>query len=171
LQIQSWNGTEQIITLEGKDVVLFTTSGGENYVIKSSLDWGAEGNLIGILGDLIEIEGFVIPDQLFGGYSILKDLAGSYPTDGVVESAQIYLWDHTQDPASNPGVALRGKVTIDKIELAYDAINLDCCQHLLVRIQYGPWLYVQPMGYSMVTSDDGRRFILQVQALPDEYLN
>jgi hypothetical protein len=172
LQIQSWNGTEQIITLEGKDVVLFTTSGGENYVIKSSLDWGAEGNLIGILGDLIEIEGFVIPDQQFGGYSILKDLAGSYPADDVVDSAQVYLWDHTQDPASNPGAALQGKVTIDKIELAYDAINLDRCQASAGQDpNMAPWLYVQPMWVFNGHFDDGRRFILQVQALPDEYLN
>ena len=42
VQIQEWSGTEQIVTLDEQEVVLFTTSNGENYVLKSSIDWGAE---------------------------------------------------------------------------------------------------------------------------------
>ena len=66
VQIQAWSGTEQIISVDGQDVVLFTTSGGDLYVINSSLVWGAENNVIGYLGDLIEIEGYIIPDKLVG---------------------------------------------------------------------------------------------------------
>jgi hypothetical protein len=170
VQIQAWDGTEQIVSLEGQDVVLFTTTTGESYVVNSSLDWGAEGNVIGYLGDLIELEGFVKPDQQFGAYPILKDLAGSYPGDGVVDSAQISIWDHTQDPSSNPGAVLQGNVTIDTIELAYDAINLDRCQASAAQDpNMAPWLYVQPMWIFNGHFDDGRRLIVQVQALPDEY--
>ncbi len=171
IQIQAWNGTEQIVSLEGQDVVLFTTSTGESYVVNSSLDWGAEGNVIGNLGDLIELEGYVKPDQQFGGYPILKDLAGSYPGDGVVDSAQISIWDHSQDPGSNPGAVLQGNVTIDTIELAYDAINLDRCQASAAQDpNMAPWLYVQPMWIFNGHFENGRRLIVQVQALPDEYL-
>jgi hypothetical protein len=171
IQIQAWSGTEQIVSLEGQDVVIFTTTTGESYVVNSSLDWGAEGNVIGNLGDLIELEGYVKPDQQFGGYSILKDLAGSYPGDDVVDSAQISIWDHTQDPGSNPGAVLQGNVTIDRIELAYDAINLDRCQASAAQDpNMAPWLYVQPMWIFNGHFDDGRRLIVQVQALPDEYL-
>jgi hypothetical protein len=171
MQIEAWSGTEQIVTLDNQDVVLFTTSSGENYVINSSLEWGADGSVIGYLGDLIEIEGYVIPDRQFGGVSMVKDLSGSYPPDGVVDSSQVSIWDHTQDPSSNPRAVLQGTVTIDKVELTYDAINLDRCQASAAEDpNMVPWLYVQPMWVFNGHFDDGRRVIIQVQALPDEYL-
>jgi hypothetical protein len=170
-KIQALSGTEQIVTLEGKEAVLFTTTTGDNYVLKSSLVWGAEGNIIGRLGDLIEVEGYIIPDQHVGGYPVLKDTAGSMQLDGVVDSAQVNVWDHSQDPSSNPGVVLQGNVTIDSIELAYDAINLDRCQASAAEDpNMAPWLKVQPMWVFNGHFEDGRRFIAQVQALPDEYL-
>ena len=171
VQIQEWSGTEQIVTLDGQEVVLFTASNGETYVLKSSLDWGAEGNIIGILGNLIEIEGYVIPDQFVGGYSVFKDTAGSSQPDGVVTSSLVNVWDHSQDPSSNPGAVLQGQVTIDTVELAYDAINLDRCQaSAALDPNMSSWLVVQPMWVYNGHFDDGRRFIVQVQALPDEYL-
>ena len=171
-QIQVWTGTEQILTLDGKEVVLFTTSSGESYVLKSSIDFPpADANIIGILGNLIEIEGYIIPDQQIGGYLLLKDTAGTAQPDGIVDSAQISVWDHTQDPGSNPGAVLQGQVTIDAIELAYDAINLDRCQvSAAENPNVAPWLVVQPMWVYSGHFDDGRRVIIQVQALPDEYL-
>jgi hypothetical protein len=170
-QIQVWTGIEQILTLDRQSVVLFTTSAGESYVLKSSLDWGAEGNIIGRLGDLIEIEGYIVPDQQVGGYLVLKDTAGSTQPDGVADSAQVSIWDHSQDPSSNPGAVLQGTVTIDTIELAYDAINLDRCQASAASDpNMAPWLLVQPMWVFNGHIEDGRRFIIQVQALPDEYL-
>jgi hypothetical protein len=170
-QIQVWTGTEQILSLDGQSVVMFTTSGGDSYVLKSSVDWGAEGNIIGRLGDLIEIEGYLIPGQQVGGYLILKDTAGSAQPDGVADSAQVAIWDHSQDPSTNPGAVLQGQVTIDKVELAYDAINLDRCQASAAEDpNMSPWLVVQPMWVFNGHFDDGRRFIVQVQALPGEYL-
>lgn len=171
-QLQAWTGTEQITTLDGKEVVLFTTSAGESYVLKSSVDFQpADANIIGRLGDLIEIEGYIIPDQQLGGYSLLKDTAGSAQPDGVVDSAQVNIWDHSQDPSSNPGAVLQGTVTIDSVELAYDAVNLDRCQPSAADDpNLAPWLYVQPMWVFNGHFDDGRRFIAQVQALPDAYL-
>jgi len=170
-QIQVWTGTEQILTLDGQSVVLFTTSVGKSYVLKSSLDWGAEGNIIGRLGDLIEIEGYIIPDQQVGGYLVLKDTAGSTQPDGVADSAQVSVWDHSQDPSSNPGAVLQGKVSIDNVELVYDAINLDRCQASAADDpNMAPWLFVQPMWVFNGHFEDGRRFIVQVQALSDEYL-
>ncbi|OGO65602.1 MAG: hypothetical protein A2030_02360 [Chloroflexi bacterium RBG_19FT_COMBO_50_10] len=170
-QIQVWTGTEQILTLDGKSVVLFTTSAGESFVLKSSLDWGADGNIIGRLGDLIEIEGYLIPDQSVGGYLVLQDTAGTVQPDGVADSAQVNVWDHSQDPSTNPGAALQGQVIIDTVELAYDAINLDHCQASAAEDpDVSPRLYVQPIWVYTGHFDDGRRFIIQVQALPDEYL-
>ena len=171
-QIQAWTGTEQIITLDEQSVVLFTTSAGESYVLKSSVDYPpADANIIGRLGDLIEIEGYTIPDQQIGGYLLLKDTAGSTQPDGIADSSLVYVWDHSQDPSSNPGAVLQGQITIDKVELAYDSINLDRCQASAAQDpNMSSWLVVQPMWVYTGHFDDGRRFIVQVQALPDEYL-
>ncbi len=170
-QIQVWTGTEQILTLDGHEVVLFTTSSGESYVLKSSVDFQpADANIIGRLGDLIEIEGYIIPDQQIGGYLLIRDTAGSTQPDGVADSAQVTVWDHSQDPSSNPGAILQGTVTIDTIELAYDAINLDRCQPSAADDpNMAPWLYVQPIWVFNGHFEDGRRLIIQVQALPDDY--
>ena len=141
-------------------------------MLKSSVDYPpADANIIGRLGDLIEIEGYIIPDQQLGGYLYIKDTAGTVQPDGVADSAQVMIWDHSQDPSSNPGAVLQGTVTIDTIELAYDAINLDrCLPSAADDPNVAPWLYVQPMWVFNGHFEDGRRFIAQVQALPDEYL-
>jgi hypothetical protein len=171
-QIQVWTGTEQILTLDGQSVVLFTTSAGDSYILKSSMDYPpADANIIGRLGDLIEIEGYRIPDQQLVGYMLLQETAGTTQPDGVADSAQVSIWDHTQDPSANPGAVLQGTVTIDYVELAYDAVNLDRCQPSAASDpNMAPWLYVQPMWVFTGHFEDGRRFIAQVQALPDEYL-
>jgi hypothetical protein len=131
----------------------------------------ADANIIGRLGDLIEIEGYLIPDQQLGGYMLLQETAGTTQPDGVADSAQVSIWDHTQDPSANPGAFLQGTVTIDNVELAYDAVNLDRCQASAASDpNIAPWLNVQPMWVFTGHFEDGRRFIAQVQALPDEYL-
>ena len=170
--VMAWTGSEQIVTLDGKEAVLFTTTAGESYVLKSSVDYPpADANIIGRLGDLIEIEGYIIPDQQLGGYLFIKDTAGTTQPDGIADSAQINVWDHSQDPSSNPGAVLQGTVTIDTIELAYDATNLDRCQASAADDpNIAPWLYVQPMWVFNGHFEDGRRVFIQVQALPDEYL-
>jgi hypothetical protein len=170
-QIQAWSGTEQITNLDGQDVVLFTTLAGESYVLKSSLIWGAEGNIIGRLGDIIEVEGYLLLDQQMGGYIIMQDIAGTAQPDDIVDCAQVPVIDHSQDLSSNPGSVLQGTLTIESVELAYDAINLDRCNPSAADDpNMAPWLMVQPMWVFTGHFDDGRRFTVQVQALPDEYL-
>jgi hypothetical protein len=168
--ILALSGTEQILTLDGQEVILFTTTSGESYVLKSSFDFPpADANIIGHLGDVIEIEGYILPNQQLGGYLFLQDTAGTSQPDGVVDSALPNVWDHSAPP--NPGLLLQGMVTIDMVELAYDAINLDRCQASFAEDPNNlPWLYVQPMWVFNGHFDDGRRFFLQVQALPDEYM-
>jgi hypothetical protein len=89
----------------------------------------------------------------------------------VADSAQVNVWDHYQGLCVNPGAILQGQVTIDDIQLAYDAINLDRCQASFADDpNNAAWLYDQPMWVFNSHFDDGRRFFLHVQALPDEYL-
>jgi hypothetical protein len=93
------------------------------------------------------------------------------PPDDVVSSAEPYFWDHTQDLGSDPGSILEGHATVENIELAYFAISLDrCTASDESDPTLAPWLYVQPVWVFSGTFDDGRRFEIRVQALPDEYL-
>ena len=43
LRIQAWIGTEEAVTLEGKDALLFTTLDGQQYVLKNSIGYGDHG--------------------------------------------------------------------------------------------------------------------------------
>ena len=171
LQIQEWAGTEQVTNLEGQDVVLFTTRDGQSFVLYSSLIWGAEGNQIGVPGDLIGIEGYIIPDRQLGGYPVIRDVAGEMPPDGVVSSSLPFEYDHAQDMGAFPAETLSGQVTIDRIELVYASITLQHCTAGYVDDPNGvSWLVVQPIWVFSGHFDDGRLFTIQINALPDEYL-
>jgi len=171
LRIQEWTGTEQIVTLEDREVVLLTTSEGQSFVLSSSLIWDAAASLIGMPGDLIEIEGYVIPGQQFGGYPVIKELSGGTPPDGVITSNQPNEYDHASDLGAFPAGALSGQVTIDSIELAYASTTL---QHCTAGQDTDPstaaYLVVQPIWVFTGHFEDGRIFTVQVQALPNEYI-
>jgi len=168
--IQQWNGTESIVNLEGQDVVLLAADSGEAFVLQSSLTWGAEGNIIGVLGNLIEIEGYVIPDRQFGGYPVIQDMSGGIPPDMEVTSDDLFIQDHSYD---TPGqtIWMEGHVTIDSIELAYASITMEnCLSSHADNPDVIPSLIVQPVWVFTGHFDDGRLIVIQVQALPDEYL-
>jgi hypothetical protein len=171
LQIQQWAGTEEIANIEGRDVILFTTTDGQIYVTSSSLMWPAKDMLIGLPGDLIGIEGYVLPDQLYGGYAIIKELGGEVPPDNVIQSAQPTIIDATMMGGDNQEQYLVGQVIIEKIELAYKSISMQRCTSDFANYpDADQFLIVQPVWVFTGTFEDGRQFQLQVQALPDEYL-
>ncbi len=171
LQIQEWAGTQEIVSLEGREVVLLTTSDGQSFVLNSSLIWEAGANLIGIPGDLVGIEGYIIPDRQYGGYPIIKDMSGETPPDGVIMSSQPSEYDHASDMGAFPAETLSGQVTIDSIELAYASTTL---QHCIAGQDTDPstaaYLVVQPIWVFTGHFEDGRIFTVQIQALPNEYL-
>lgn len=170
LVIQQWNGTEAILNLEGQDVVVLTADSGEAFVLQSSLTWGAEGNLIGRLGDYIEIEGYTLPDRTFGGYPVIQDLSGGLPPDGEITSGKIDVYDHTFE-APDVNTLMAGQVTIDSIELAYASITLEhCLSSHATNPDMLPYLTVQPVWIYTGHFADGRVIVIQVQALPEEYL-
>jgi hypothetical protein len=170
LSIQQWNGTESIVNLDGQDVVLLTTDSGDAYVLQSSITWGAEANVIGYLGDWIEIEGYIIPDRRFGGYPVIQDLSGGMPPDQEVTSDDIFIYDHSFDPP-NISTLMSGQVTIDSIELAYASITMqNCLSSHSTDPNMIPFLTVQPVWVYTGHFDDGRIIVIQVQALPEEYL-
>jgi hypothetical protein len=176
LRLQAWIGTEQAVTLEGKDALLFTTlDGQQQYVLKSSIGLG-DTVRVGRPGDTVILEGVLIPDKTFGGYGVIDeravgqangrtDLSG-YP----ITSNQPSIFDHTQDvPVESPANNVQGQVSIEQVELVYLAYALAGCPAEVAN--YNPeMLYVQAVWRFSGYFEDGRRFEVLVQALPDAYL-
>lgn len=171
LQLQQWVGTEEIANVEGRDVIIFTTTEGQAYVIGSSLDWPARDIMIGLPGDLVSIEGYIIPDRLYGGYAVIKTTAGEMPPDNDLSSAQPTIIDTSMMGEGDQSQYLVGQVTIENVELAYRSISLQRCTSDYANFQDSEQsLTVQPVWVFTGHFADGRQFQLQVQALPDEYL-
>jgi len=175
LGLQAWIGTEQAITLEGKDALLFTTLDGQQYVLKSSIGLG-DTVRIGQPGDTVILEGVLIPDKTFGGYGVIDERAarganGLTDLSGyTIESDQPSIFDHTQDvPVESPANIVLGQVSIEQVELVYLAAALAGCPAEVAS--YIPEImYVQPVWRFSGHFEDGRRFEVLVQALPDAYL-
>ncbi len=174
-RIQAWFVTQQSVTLEGKEVILLTAQDGSQFVSNQSITWGPEGSLVGNGGDMVIVEGYIIPDTNYGGYSILNELMtsmtnGETSLDGyIIQSTQPGVMDEAEsvDPAS----VLTGHVTIENIELMYAAVTLTrCTADFVNNPEYTHFLYAQPVWRFTGHFDDGRIFEIQIQALPDEYL-
>ena len=175
LRLQAWLGTEQAVTLEGKDALLFTTLDGQQYVLKSSIGLG-DTVRVGLPGDTVILEGVLIPDKIFGGYAVIDERSvgqANWRTDlsgYTITSDQPSIFDHTQDvPVESPANIVQGQVRIEQVELVYLAYALAGCPAEVAN--YSPeMLYVQPVWRFSGYFEDGRRFEVLVQALPDTCL-
>ena len=171
VQLQQWNGTETIANVEGRDVILLTTTDGQTYITNSSLQWPAQDLMIGVPGDLIEIEGYIIPDKLYGGYAVIHETAGKSTPDDMLSSAQPSVVDPSMMEGNDQTLYLVGEVTIENVELAYKSISLQRCTSAYTSFPDSEqFLTLQPVWVFKGHFADGRQFELQVQALPDEYL-
>jgi hypothetical protein len=176
LRPQTWQGTWQMVTLEGKEVLLLTAEDGKQYVLSGSLQYGKD-DAIGREGDNVVIQGLAEPGKSFGGYPVITELAGSVVQPGEVinfPDQSMSVYDERGIVADSAAAAdLQGIGTVTKVELAYAAASLQQCGGL-ERVNdpaQAPWLYVQPIWRFTGTFEDGRLFEVQVQALPDDYLS
>ncbi len=179
LRFQAWLGTWQLITLEGKEVLLLTTQDGTQYVLSGSIDFGKDA-AIGREGNAIIIEGLAEPGKTFGGYPVITEMGGTIAqglsdlSNYEITSNYLGIWDDRNALAdSASAAALQGTGTVTRVELAYAAASLQQCGGI-ERVNdpaQSPWLYVQPIWRFTGVFEDGRPFEVQVQALPDEYLS
>jgi hypothetical protein len=179
LRFEAWLGTWQVVTLEGKEVLLLTTQDGKQYVLSGSIDFGKDA-AIGREGNAVIIEGLAEPGKSFGGYPVITEMAGSM-AQGVsdlssyeITSNRLGVRDDRNAQADLAAASsLQGIGTVTKVELAYAAASLQQCggmERVNDPVQ-APWLYVQPIWRFTGVFDDGRPFEVQVQALKDEYLS
>jgi len=176
LHFQAWLGTWVTVTLEGQDVLLFTTLEDQQYVLSGSFQYGAENSAIGLPGDKVVIEGLAIPGNNFGGYPVIDEFGGGIANDiNDLSGYQITanepgVWEDTT-PKPVQADQLQGTVTIEKIELVYAAASLQKCGgNRESDPALAPWLIVQPIWRFSGHLEDGRTFEVQIQALPDEFL-
>jgi hypothetical protein len=132
---------------------------------------------IGVEGDQVIIEGLAEPGKTFGGYQVITENGGQVANKITdlsgyqISSNQIGLWDEAAaiDPSARE---IHGNATVDKVELVYAAAFQERCGNLATTNPAdAPWLVVQPVWRFTGRLDDGRVFEIQVQALPDDYLN
>jgi hypothetical protein len=175
LRVQAWLGTEAVTDVEGKQAILLTSQDGQKYILKHSIDCGDQCPIVGPPGGSTVLEGLAIPGETFGGYPVITELAAS-GSNGLTDlsgyaimSDQPGVWDHTQD-SPEPETLIQDAVTIESAELAYSAISLDRCTPADGKEPLTAGLFVQPMWVFKGHFDDGRRFEIRIQALPDEYL-
>ena len=171
IQLAAYQGQQEVVTLEGRQVILLTTSSGTNYVLESSTKIPEEYILDSLLpGETVEIEGYVQPGTQYGGYQILVDISGETPGDGIVSSA--IPFDGEMMPGNQMAAEIMaGQVQIESVELAYAAISLErCTPASQLYPELDEWLVVQPVWIFKGSFEDGRLMEIQVQALPDEYL-
>jgi hypothetical protein len=170
VRLHSWIGTEEVVTVDNQEFVLFTTTEGQQYALMNS----TPSQLVGNPGDLLIIDGYSPTGNTFAGYPTIEDLSTG------VASAESDLGTHVNVMAT-PGVGLRPDVDtqsnmaypvnaddIELVELAYLASDFthgwppppaDC----ICRI-------VQPVWRFAGRTADGEVFSVMVQALTDEYL-
>lgn len=175
LRIEAWMGAWELITLDGREVLLFTSDQGQAYVLSHSIEWGL-GAAVGIEGDRVVVEGIAVPDNTFGGYPIIDEL-------GIGMVGNLENLDNYEISSSQPGVrddamteanwaaALEGQAELEQVELVYAAASLQRCGDMEMAFESTPpWLYVQPVWRFILRMEDGRQLEIQIQALAEEYL-
>ena len=70
--VQAWLGKFDKVSLEGKEVMLFTNSDGAQYILNSSVEDPSMDRGLAP-GDPVVVEGILIPDNTFGGYAVITD--------------------------------------------------------------------------------------------------
>ena len=176
MRIQAWLGTQQIVTLEGQEVLVLTLLDGSQYVLNNSIEWGAEDSLVGVEGDAAIVEGYHIPDKTFGGYPVIKEMSAELAngrtdlSNYVITSNLIGILEYSTS-FIDAALAITGHVTIESVELMYAAVTLTRCNpEFASNPDFVSWFYAQPIWRFTGHFDDGRSFEVQIQALPEEYL-
>jgi len=122
LTFQILEGTQKLATLENQQVVLFTASDGKTYaqLIPIGLP---DSNLIGVAGDLVEIEVLIIPGETLGGYPAMRSFSAGLavnPKNGQKNEQAITADQPNTYTENGPGIeAPPPTLTIESIELVF----------------------------------------------------
>jgi len=163
--IQAWLGRFEPVSLEGKEVLLFTDSSGEQYVLEFTLDGKSERTSFSP-GDPVVIEGFIRSEVSLGGYPVIGDILIN-PGQGLRDLNSYSILSNSPiviQESGTAGAATKGMIT--SIELVYYVENVGSS----ILTAGEPVAYVQPAWRFSGTYQDGSTFTILVQALKPEYL-
>lgn len=169
LKIQAWIGNDAVATVSDKKVDLISSADGQKFVVDFTVNPPA-GYEPGPMGspDLKTIyEGYIVPDQTFGGYPLVHIFSTASGNDLDLSTYQLRS---SQIPVNNPpGTgAVPSTLTIEKIDLVYLAQDFshgspqpaaDCTCRT-----------VQPIWRFIGHTADGQGYEIEVQAVTDDYL-
>jgi hypothetical protein len=165
LSLQTWLGRFEPVTLEDKNVLLFTADGGQQYVLGFSVNEPTRQIEFGP-GDPIVIEGYVVPEKTIGGYPLIQDLAIN-PGQGLQDLSAYQpqsLQPFIMQESGTAGAAKKGTVT--SIELVYYTEDLRYPE----KPAGSPLPYAQPVWRFSGTYEDDSPFQILIQALSPQYL-
>ncbi|MBI5946104.1 MAG: hypothetical protein HY864_17220 [Chloroflexi bacterium] len=169
LQFQIIRGRQELTNLDGQSAIIFTTEDGASYVQLAPAGNPTDA-IIGIQGDLIELEVLIVPDETFGGLPVLRISAGSIIAEGspglTVTADQPYVYDDTESAA--PQDYIPPTATIEKVELAYYIRNP--IYSMTDPTAGADAQYLQPVWRFYGHYSNGDEFEILIQALKDEFL-
>ena len=166
LQFQVLKGTQSVEQLDGKNVTVFTTEAGKSYVeYLVTNEIPNEGSFTGNLGDLIQQEVLIIPDETFAGLPVAHIYQSAMiQADGPemeILGNHINVYDESNDPGM-PVDVTPPDLTIDTVELVYFVSNPyyqvnDPNYSLRSK-------YIQPVWRFHGRYEDGNEFDMLIQA-------
>lgn len=174
LQFQIVKGTQSIAQLEGQDVIIFTTDDGKSYVeflATNQIPLTAESDFIaGQLGDILEQEVLIIPDETFGGMPVTHVFQSAiFQENGTameIQANKILTYNDSDDPSLTDYIP--PNLTITDVELVYYVSNPYYQVNDPNYNQRSP--YIEPAWHFRGRYDDGSEFDVLIQALNQESL-
>jgi LysM repeat protein len=170
LGFQILQGTQANIEIAGAPVTLFTTEEGQSYV-QMTRDGLLDMSIIGNPGDKIYAEVLIIPDEVFGGYAVMRPFSmglavnpkSGEPMTPEITAHEPSVLDGTFDPQSY----VPPDATIETVELVYYIPDPRYGSR-----DAGPSSgYIQPAWRFSGHYSNGDVFEILVQALKQEYLS
>jgi hypothetical protein len=174
LQFQLLFGTEEVLQIEGRDVILLTTETGEKYIElgpNCSDAFGLE-SMSGKPDDVeqIQLEVLMIPDLTFGGYPAICVFSTGIASDKNGNSFGMEMTAAQPQRIPEPvfGTGNQPDFTIDSMELVYYASGPN-------YMIYNPnaterYRYMQPVWRILGTYETGEKLEIVIQALRPEFL-
>jgi LysM repeat protein len=169
LHIQFLEGKQRLTEVDGEQVILFTATDGTTYA--QMLIFGAPDTttIVGNEGDEVLLESLAVPGETFGGYPTLYVFGAGMATNANDQPLGMEISadePYVVDEMNMPGTYIGPAATIENVELVYYVPNS----------RYTPFPegsdaeYIQPAWRFHGHYEDGKEFVILIQALKQEYL-
>jgi LysM repeat protein len=169
LRFQLVQGTQQMIEIDGLPATLFTRDDSKSYV-QASPNGSLDNSIIGNIGDQVYAEALMIPDEIVGGYPVMRVFSMGMavnPKNGEPATIEITAdQPFVLEEGLSPENYILPTATIEKVEVVY---YIPDPRYGLPESGTDPQ-YIQPAWRFYGHYSNGDELELLVQALKQEYL-